>query len=93
LNVKTVLCYGFPLLLLIKSARDIIDHIISSVLTSLTAQERTLVSGTYRPYESRFPLLVSILNRIIVPIVTLTQKCFLRSDLGDGYIVLAEKQH
>jgi len=83
-KVRKILSYGFPILLLIKRVRDVLDKYCSNSLLKRTIRHRTTVSGTYRPYETRFPTLVSVINRFLLPIIDLTQGPFLGSDIGEG---------
>ena len=90
-KVEKIFCYGFPLNNLIEPIRIMVDTIRRDKSESQT--ENTGKSGIERSVESRiFPFYNNFLGKLFFKFFHILQKLFLRFDLGNGYLVLAEKE-
>ncbi|MFQ6020151.1 MAG: hypothetical protein ACE5KW_05275, partial [Dehalococcoidia bacterium] len=80
--------YGFPLVNLTRKLRALFYSRLSQRAGSTSQREATLRSGTHPDgYVSGFGWLWAAYGRL----ANLLQRPFLRTDLGEGYLVLAEK--
>ncbi|MEM2673331.1 MAG: class I SAM-dependent methyltransferase, partial [Candidatus Bathyarchaeia archaeon] len=84
LQVKKLLCYGFPF-------GTIISLIIAPFIPKLkgSINNRTKLSGIYRPLEERLPLIFNIIIKLMLPIQLKLQNLFLDKDFGHGYLIVA----
>jgi SAM-dependent methyltransferase len=95
LTVKRCECYGFPLANMLDPLRS---RMHAAQLTrddhkDTQHSSATARSGTDRKREKRmYPLLKSLPGRLIMSLAFRTQALFLNTELGNGYLVVAEKK-
>jgi SAM-dependent methyltransferase len=86
-RVRVIWCYGFPFGNLLLPLRSL----AASWMPKMTTQERTEISGTFRPLEDRFRRILVIAFKVLLPLQLRIQEHFLETDIGNGYVVVAEK--
>lgn len=94
-EVERVECYGYPLANLMERvrARVYARQIRDSRKRGLDAQARTEESGADRSFEKRFwPLLSGWPGALALQAACQAQRPFLRTELGNGYILLARRR-
>lgn len=98
LTTIVIECYGFPLANVIEPIRGWLHRraLMREGPASSEDQARasnTSRSGTQRTYESRFyPLQVSVIGTAIMRLSFAVQSIFIRTELGTGYLALAQKK-
>ena len=91
-EVELVETYGFPLANITSWLRNLLYARKNKVESTLEVIEKTKRSGVERTIEQRvFPILSSPIGRFFLSVSYFLQSLFVKSEFGDGYIVLARK--
>lgn len=92
-TIKQIECYGYPLANVMEVFRALVyGWELKKKKKSEEISERTSDSGSSRKFESKFwPILSSKPIVCVMKLFCMLQKPFLKTNFGNGYIVIAQK--